>query len=70
MILADPFKHADLIEDMRRLALAEHGNLEYTAGGAGLNSLRCAQVTRSGHICTKLSFLIVAGEGSHVQNCR
>ena len=44
MILADPLKHANLIEDMKRLAEEEDGHVEYTAGGAGLNSLRCAQV--------------------------
>lgn len=44
VILADPLKHKGLIEDMRKLAEDSKGPLEYTAGGAGLNSLRCAQV--------------------------
>ncbi len=39
IILADWKKHGDLIEDMKAL-----GPVEYSAGGAGLNSLRCAQV--------------------------
>lgn len=38
IILAD-LTHENLIEDMMTL-----GSVEYTAGGAGLNSLRCAQV--------------------------
>lgn len=44
MILADPLKHADLIEDMKKLAEDANAQVQYTAGGAGLNSLRCAQV--------------------------
>lgn len=41
IILADPQNHDSLIEAMIELA---SGDVEYTAGGAGLNSLRCAQV--------------------------
>lgn len=40
IILADESgKHDGLIEEMKEIGV------EYSAGGAGLNSLRCAQVT-------------------------
>ena len=41
IILADLSLHENLVEDMKGIS---DGEVEYTAGGAGLNSLRCAQV--------------------------
>ena len=51
IILADPEKHGKLIEDMEAI-----GSIEYSAGGAGLNSLRCAQV-KSEYLRVPASFI-------------